>query len=90
MTQLKHAMLLVPEHENGSVLQATAKQGVRANAVFPGGTLTPFHLRPANLQDRPAKISNEEARKCACSAYGRMRGKSRIRFCGAPQTKRPT
>jgi meso-butanediol dehydrogenase/(S,S)-butanediol dehydrogenase/diacetyl reductase len=51
-----------------------AKISERANAVFPGGTLTPFHLRPANLQDRPAKISNEEARKCACSACRRMRG----------------
>ena len=56
MTQLRHAMLLVPGHENSSVLQTTAKQGVRANAVFPGGTLTPFHLRPANLQDGLAKI----------------------------------
>ena len=27
--------------------------------------MTPFHLRPANLQDRLAKISNEGARKCA-------------------------
>jgi len=26
----------------------------------------------------------EQARKCACSAYERMRGKSPIRFCGAP------
>ena len=42
------------------------------------------------LQDRPAKISNDEARKCACSAYGRMREKAPIRFCGPPQTKRPT
>ena len=32
MTQLRHAMLLVPGHENSSVLQTTAKQGVRANA----------------------------------------------------------
>src|SRR5882757_5427611 len=37
-------MLLVPGHENSSALQTTAKQGVRANAVFPGGTLTRFHL----------------------------------------------
>src|ERR1700692_4645852 len=43
-TQLRHAMLLVPGHENSSALQATAKQGVRANAVFPGGTLTRLHL----------------------------------------------
>jgi NAD(P)-dependent dehydrogenase (short-subunit alcohol dehydrogenase family) len=90
MTQLRHAMLLVPGHENSSVLQTTAKQGVRANAVFPGGTLTPFHLRPANLQDKLAKISNEGARKCACSADGRMRGKSPIRFYGSPQMKHLT
>jgi NAD(P)-dependent dehydrogenase (short-subunit alcohol dehydrogenase family) len=62
LTQLRPAMPLVPGHDNSSVLQTTAKQGVSANAVFPGGTLTPFHLRPANLQDRLAKISNEGAR----------------------------
>ena len=65
MTQLRHAMLLVPGHENSSVLQTTAKQGVCANAVLPGGMLTPLHLRPVNLQDRPAMISNEEARTYA-------------------------
>jgi NAD(P)-dependent dehydrogenase (short-subunit alcohol dehydrogenase family) len=74
LIQLRHAMLLVPGHENSSVLQTTAKQGVRANAVFPGGRLTPFHLRPANLQDRLAKISNEGARKCAARPTGGCAG----------------
>ena len=66
--------LLVPGQENSSVFQTTAKQGVRANAVFPGGTLTPFDLRPAKLQDRLAKISNEGARKCAARPTGGCAG----------------
>jgi 2-hydroxycyclohexanecarboxyl-CoA dehydrogenase len=59
LTQLRHATLLVPGHENSSVLQNDAKQVVCANAVFPGGTLTPFRLRAVDFQDRLAKISNE-------------------------------
>jgi hypothetical protein len=63
-------MLFVPGHKNSSVLQTTAKQLVCANAVFLGGTLTPFHLRPVYLQDRLAKISNEGMRKCAARPTG--------------------
>jgi NAD(P)-dependent dehydrogenase (short-subunit alcohol dehydrogenase family) len=65
-----------------------APHGIRVNAVCPGGTITPYHIRRAAGRG----VSEAELRgsgvRTICSAAGRSRGRSHSPFCFSPPTSR--
>ena len=68
-----------------------ARHGVRVNAVCPGATLTPFHLRRAAAAGRTQRRSRRRTRHAsACSDAGPIRARSPGRSCGLPPTRPPT
>ena len=66
-----------------------APHRIRVNAVCPGGTITPYHIRRAGPWC-PRPRCARSARATTCSAAGRSRARWRTRSCSSPPTSRPS
>ena len=65
-----------------------APHGIRVNAVCPGGTITPYHIRRAAGRGSPRPSYGSSAVRTISSAAGRSRGRSPSPFCFSPPTSR--